>query len=367
VSAARSHLVAIAAAPRPAGGEAERLAREYCAGVLRGAGFELTEQPFEYSAFPGRWGTPLFGVGVAALMFAAARAGAQNTSRSGATALAILIAGAVVLALTGRWMSRHGVLDLPIARSRGTNLVATRGAPTLWLVAHVDSKSQPIPIVVRALAISASLILLGVAMGVAFTQLLVPMPPFVWRALAMIELLVALPVMASIVGARSAGALDNASGVVTVLRTVELLPREMPIGVLLTSAEELGLAGARAWAREVGIASLSAINLAPLRAINIDGIDDLGELRLIYSTRRPTALLAMLGDAWPKPTALVPGVLMDGVALADAGWEAVNVSKGSWSTVRRIHRPSDDLAHLQGSGTEEVAVLLAGAIEAGRR
>ena len=359
MSAAGDHLAAIAAAPRPAGGEAERIARDYCARVLREAGFEVSEHPFEYSAFPGRWGTPLFGVCVAALMFAAARAGAESTSRSGATALAILIAGAVMLALAGRWMGRHGVLDLPLARARSTSLVATRGAPTLWLVAHLDSKSQPIPIVVRALAISASLIFLGVAMGVGFAQLLVPMPPFVWHALAAVELLASLPVMASVVGARSVGALDNASGAATVLRAAELLPRDSSIGVLLTSAEELGLAGARAWVRDGGI--------APVSALNIDGVDDTGELRLIYSRRLPDSMLAMLGDAWPKPVALVPGVLMDGVAFADAGWEVVNVSKGSWSTVRRIHRPSDDLSHLEGSGVEEVALKLAGAIAASRR
>ena len=66
----------------------------------------------------------------------------------------------------------------------------------------------------------------------------------------MLEMLTALPVMASVVGARSAGALDNASGVATVLRAVELLARDVAVGVVLTSAEELGLAGARAWARE---------------------------------------------------------------------------------------------------------------------
>jgi len=55
---------------------------------------------------------------------------------------------------------------------------------------------------------------------------------------------------------------------------------------------------------------------------------------------------------------------MDGVALSDAGWDVVNISKGSWRTVSRIHTPRDDLAHLEGSGAEEVATLLAGAIKA---
>jgi len=354
VPAARSHLAAIAAAPRPAGGEAERRAREYCASTLREAGFEVTERAFEYSALPGWFGTPLFGLCAVALMSAAANEGAWG---KGGRALGILVIGALALGMCGALLVRRGVLDLPFARLRGANLVATRGAPTLWLVAHLDSKSQPIPIVVRALAIIASMVFLGVAMGVAVAQVVVPIPPFVWYALAMTELLVALPVMASVVGSRSAGALDNASGVATVLRAAELLPRDVVIGVLLTSAEELGLAGARVWAREHPKES----------AINVDGIDDSGALRLIYSGRCPTALLDALGPGWPSPSALPPGVLMDGVALADAGWEVLNVSKGSWRTVSRIHTPRDDLAHLEGSGAEEVASLLAGAIEAGRR
>lgn len=354
MSAARDHLEAIAAAPRPAGGAAEGSARGYCASVLRTAGFEVSERAFEYSTFVGRWGTPLFGVGIALLALAAAREGASG---SGSRALGILIGGAIALSVIGSWLGRRGVLDLPFARARSTNLVATRGAPSLWLVAHLDSKSQPIPIVARALAIIASMIFLGVAMGVAVAQLVVPIPAFVWFTLAAMSVLLALPVMASIVGARSPGALDDASGLATVLRAAELLPRDIEIGVVLTSAEELGLAGARAWAREASRAT----------AINVDGIDDTGDARLIYSGRLPSSLVALLGAAWPSPAKLVPGVLMDGVALQQAGWEVVNISKGGWRTVSRIHTRGDDLAHLSGSGAEAVAAMLAGAIAASPR
>jgi hypothetical protein len=58
---------------------------------------------------------------------------------------------------------------------------------------------------------------------------------------------------------------------------------------------------------------------------------------------------------------------MDGVALSDAGWEVVNVSKGDWRTVSRIHTPRDDLAHLEGTGIPDVAAMLAGAIALSRR
>ena len=57
-------------------------------------------------------------------------------------------------------------------------------------------------------------------------------------------------------------------------------------------------------------------------------------------------------------TPLVPGVLVDAVAFADAGWEAVTLSRGSLATLRRIHTRSDDLDHLAGSGIAGASLLL---------
>ena len=351
MSAARAHLTAIAFAPRPAGGDAERAAREYCAGVLGSIGCKVTEHPFDYSAFPGRWGTPIAGVLTAILFLASGHLGAHGRARA---ALGVLLAGAAVLGLCAWWLGRWGVLDLPFGRASGTNLVATRGAPAMWLVAHLDSKSQPIPIGVRAAAITACIALWLAATVLSIVQRFAGAPEQLWYLMTGLGVLAALPVIASVVGARSAGALDDASGVVTVLRTAELMPAHVSIGVLLTSAEELGLAGARAWAREAARAS----------AINIDGIDDSGGIRLLYSGRKPRALLGQLGAGWESASRLPPGLLMDGVALADAGWHVVNVSRGSWRTVSRIHTPRDDLSHLDGSGIEEVAAMLAASMAA---
>jgi len=319
--------------------------------VLRAVGCDVAEREFEYSTFPGRWGTPIAGFCAAVLVLAAASKGAVG---QGWLALRILLVGSASLGVLGAWLGRRGVLDLPFARARSANLVAMRGTPSLWLVAHLDSKSQPVSIGVRAAAITGSILLVVIAAGIAAAQMFVVIGGVVWLVLAALALLVALPVMASVVGARSPGALDDASGVATVLRAVEQLPREAAIGVLLTSAEELGLAGARAWAREAAASS----------AINIDGVDDAGGIRLIYSGRAPRSLLERLGSSWPSAGRLAPGVLMDGVALANAGWNVVNVSKGSWRTVSRIHTRRDDLGSLNGTGVEEVASMLAKSIVA---
>jgi hypothetical protein len=60
---------------------------------------------------------------------------------------------------------------------------------------------------------------------------------------------------------------------------------------------------------------------------------------------------------------LLPGVLTDGVALAQAGWGVVTLSKGSVRTLARIHTPGDRADHLAGAGMDEVARVIIELIE----
>jgi hypothetical protein len=62
---------------------------------------------------------------------------------------------------------------------------------------------------------------------------------------------------------------------------------------------------------------------------------------------------------------LPPGVLLDGVALADAGWDVVTLSRGTLRTVARIHTPADALEHLSGDGIATAAAIILAAIAAG--
>lgn len=277
-------------------------------------------------------------------------------------ALMLLVAGGVVILGSAWWLARSGVLDAPWWREQATNLVATRSGaeaePRLWLVAHLDSKSQPLPIAVRALGVMASLALWVFALLVSVLQIAgVPLAGL-WPALAVAGVVAGIPVAASVVGSRSPGVLDNASGVASVLLAAELLPSDHSFGVLLTSGEELGLAGARAWMRTRPAGT----------AINIDGVDDMGRLRVIHPRQRAHTLVdAIIGAASKMKVGvssgpLPPGLLMDSVALADGGWEAVTLSKGSWRTVARIHTPRDNLAALTGRGVAEVAGVVRQAI-----
>jgi hypothetical protein len=349
---AHAHLAQLAREPRPAGGEAEAAARAYCAAELHGAGFDTREEPFEYSAWPGMYATSAAGVVSMLLLASAAVVGQRGF---GSTALLILLIGGGLLGLFALWAMRRGVLDFPLMRRRSFNLVGTRGTPSLWLVAHLDSKSQPVSIMARALGVSSSLLVWVAAILAALAQWRGEPIDALWITIGSMGILAGLPVAASVVQARSNGAVDNASGMAAVLLAIEAIPASQPLGVLITSAEELGLAGARAWVR----------GRPASRAINVDGVDDRGRYRLTYTGRKPRALLQAVtraAEADGERVAagrLFPGVLLDGVALADAGWEVVTVSRGDSRTVARIHTTRDDLARLEGTGVEAAGRILA--------
>jgi len=60
---------------------------------------------------------------------------------------------------------------------------------------------------------------------------------------------------------------------------------------------------------------------------------------------------------------LLPGILTDGVALADAAWRVVTLSKGGARTLARIHTPRDRAEQLTGTGMAEVAHVIANLLE----
>lgn len=353
---AAAHLRALAREPRPTGSAAAASGRRYCTDVLTSLGFDVREQPFEYSALVGELGTPAGGVAMLLLMVTAALVSLGFRPIAG---LAVLVLGGVLVMLAGRWAARQGVLHLAGRRRHGVNLEARRPhvTPGVWFVAHIDSKSQPISLVVRA----AGIILLGIAFIAALALCVAGMvrgdvSREAWIAVLVAALVGAIPVVASVVTARSPGAIDNASGVATVLAAAELCASE-PVGVLITDAEELGLAGARAWC--------AAVSGEQAPVINCDGIDDSGALTVMWTPPRAARIeeavrraASTVGEPL-RSIPLIPGVLVDGLAFSDAGWEVLTVSRGSLDTLRHIHTPSDDLARLRGDGIAATAQVLA--------
>lgn len=351
------HLAVLAREPRPAGSAAESAARAYAEGVLRAAGFQVRREPFSFSSFPGRFATPLGGALIAATVLVASSIALVESSAW--TPLVLLTAGIALVGLFARAMLGDAVLTLPWLRLASENLVATRGSatPTVWLVAHLDSKSQPVPSAARVIGVALLVVAVALAVAASVLQLAsLPHRMAWWGAIA--SALAGAPgVMASVVGARSDGAVDNASGVAAVLTAAAAVQPDVAFGVLLPSAEELGMAGARAWTRVA----------APGVALNCDGVDDEGELTIMYTPPAPHAqidVLRRLAVRDVRVRRMPLGLLTDSVAFADRGWTTVTVSRGSLATLRRVHTPADSLARLRGDGIDDVASLLARAVEA---
>lgn len=349
------HLRALAAHPRPAGGNGEREARAYVTRVLNSHGFHVREEPFTYSAFPGRFATPVAGA-LLATTIGVATWFAVGGNEPGAAGVALIL-GVVVTAAFARGMI-GGMLTLPLLRASGVNLTATRGSlpPRVWLVAHLDSKSQPVPSLLRVSGVAV--LVVGLAMAIAADALTLGGQHVrtLWYVALLAGLSGALPVMASVVGARSHGAVDNASGAASVLAAAAMLRSSTACGVLFTSAEELGLAGARAW----------LLTHSPAVVLNGDGVDDEGSLVIMFNGQMPAALVNAVRAASTRPSRaqrMPLGLLTDSSAFAAAGWPAVTVSHGSLATLRRVHTSRDTLANLRGDAVDDVARILAHAAE----
>jgi hypothetical protein len=350
--AVAAHLARLGGEARPTGSAAAAKARRYCAGVLRGHGFVVREQEFEYSQFPGRWATPAAGLLIPATGTAVVALRSAVTWWLPAAVVAVSIVGALAV-----WVARRGVLGFGLARARGVNLEATRAAerdekghePAVWLVAHVDSKWQPVSMLVRVAGVIVVAVgAIGLALALtAWTSTIADFLALLWLG--------GIPLMLSVVGDRNHGTLDNASGVAAVLQAVELLPATTSVGVLISDAEELALAGAAAWARGHPAGT----------ALNCDTVDDDGGLVVMYTGALPRELVSSLGRAASdsgeplRTLRLLPGILTDSVVLARAGWNTVTLSRGTLRTLGRIHTSRDSLATMDGRGIAGAARVLA--------
>ena len=218
--------------------------------------------------------------------------------------------------------------------------VRPRTRITTWLVAHSDGKGQPLSMLARLGA--ATLVPAGVLGAV-----LVP-----WLAAVAAAGIVLLAL--NRISDRSPGAVDNATGLLTVLAILDQLPANAPIGVIFTDAEELGLLGARALVRE------RPQLLAGTTVINFDGIDDRGSVRVLSHRAGPLGL-AVARALGTRPRGFFP-VIVDGRVLARPAGECFTIVKGNWHTAAVVHRPSDTADRLTLEGVRQVAGAVAEAL-----
>jgi hypothetical protein len=329
----------------------------------------VTEERFTYSQFPARFAPLICGSIFAAGVLVAGHLTYRH--HRPLEALAAAFAGLGIAAALGKFLlERTG--SLASMRSTASNLVATRrkasGPPAIWLTAHTDTKSQTIPMLVRVASVAAAsvsfilLIAILVAGSTGFPEAMgisIQLTEAYALAGSVIAAIAVAPLALCFIGDESPGALDNATGVAAVLLPLEHLDPGLNVGVLITSAEEMGLAGARAFA---------ARRTAKGIAINCDTIDDSGSFICMSDDlrRRDAVAMSKAGDTVGeivRPRHMIPGILTDSVPLRRAGWESCTLSRGNLGTLARVHTSRDEPGRVDGAGVALAARILAATVE----
>jgi len=339
-------LLAELAAPRLVGSPHHARVRELLRAELARRGYVVLEHQFPVAP-PGRLAGLMYAGGVLVWgSIAVALLGAPSPRGAVSTLLAGLLVGGLVLLARGRGRAEVGV-NLIGVRPRGRVLV--------WLAAHYDSKGQPLSMATRLLAVGVAVAgVVGLAL-VATARL----AGGEWSR--PVELVLAAP---ALVGGllllqnratnRSPGAVDNASALATVLAIVDRLPPDAPLGVVFPDAEEYGLLGASALARE------RANLFAGTAVLNLDGIDGGGTTLCVAHRAGPTvdAVAAGLGARRPR---FLP-VVVDGRALARVAGECATIMRGGWRTAAVVHTARDTAERLTLEGVSQVSAAVAGVL-----
>lgn len=238
-------------------------------------------------------------------------------------------------------------------------------APHLYLVAHYDSKSQYLPLVVRialfVILIAGTLIFASLTLLSLFNDLFIPLSIVVGIA----AILSGIPLLFLDYGDDSPGAIDDASGVGLVLHLAEVIANqpnikdEIGITVLITSAEELAVKGAQAYVAENESSLNHQIDNGGLYVLNFDGIGVEGKIHLVggnsqkgkYSGEDLSNLIMQSAKELDIPVGRfsLPGALFDHIPFSRAGYDALSlIGIGKSSLVVHSEKDSKEMLHVNG-------------------
>jgi hypothetical protein len=351
------------AKPRLTGSEG---AAEVTAAVrsrLEGLGYEVQEHAFSFNPLPGR-----FGITMAGALYLVGMVVASLLLRIGSPLAAVIVLGVLLLVLGLFAFFATTIIDrLAYRQEQGSNLYAQRpgSRPRYVIMAHRDSKSQPVPLAFRGPAIAIAVVAWLILLGAALVALTRPLPGSLILGLGIAAAFAGIILILCWVDNRSPGALDNASGVAAALGIAAREGEAGDVGFLITDAEELGLVGARA----------AAPHLPPVfGVINLDGLDDEGDFYVMerFGTLRKRGLaphlavaLLQAAEALGEPVRrrdLPMGVPVDHIPIVQGGTPALTLMRGTLGSLRRVHQAGDNLESLRGDGVRRAIDLVCEAL-----
>ena len=329
---------------------------------LEGLGYDVRDLPFSFSTWPGRYGLSAVGV---VLVLTGLFSGVFLLSGNAAPSLVVLTLGFAAIAAGGT-LGARAVTTLRWGRQDAVNLLATRGdaRPRYLIMAHRDSKSQLVPLMLRFPAIVVAALSWAALVVVSFLSLVQPAPEALTFVIALLAVLAGSVLGLCWAGDDSPGALDNASGLAALIGIAEREAEHGDVAFLVTDAEELGLAGARAMAGRVP---------SVFGVINLDGLDDTGPFYVLerfgWPARgtAPHLALALLSaaaalDIDATRRDVPPGILLDHMPIVTSGTAALSIMRGERRSLARVHRPGDDLSRLRGDGVGRCVTLVSAAL-----
>ena len=299
--------------------------------------------------------------------------------------LACLLSLAVALLFT-QWQKRfEGVYDVG-RKYHSENIVATNGrkpndkTPALLFVAHYDSKSQVLPIAVRAVAYSIAivgLIVLTIVMVVEVaTVALFPdyitltwLPDFIVWSVSGITTLCLLILQINFTQNHSPGGFDNASGVgvmLEVARVVMACDEEKSITFLAAGAEEYGMCGALRYIQK----HADEYDQENTYVINLDGLGVGNGVNVVAGYGIPPVRMAnVLADQFHasgeslgiqvSERHLPIGVGLDSIPIASHGFETVTLTAGDVERVAlKVHSKQDRCTLLNIESLQQVGELI---------
>lgn len=348
-------IAALLGLEREAGTEGAAEARRNISEHLRALGFQVEVQRFAFST-----GTlnalPVFGAGLGWLTVLAIPLLLMQGAPAWASLVVWLLGlAALVVVASGialGWAPARG------ERREDANLIVRRPEARVrrWIVAHVDTKAQRQSMAGRLVALGVAALGVTVMAGLAIARL-VTVPP-AWLVAAGAGVTLAASVLASRARLKgtTVGAVDNGSGLAAALIAAETA--DARTGFIFTGAEEFGLVGARILVQQ------TPELVRDCDVINLDSLDDAGDIAIVSHDRRARALAGELDARLSRPgwrvrrRRLPPGIMVDSVPLARAGARAVTVARVTWSSFKVIHTPADAAARLDFASARAIGRLL---------
>lgn len=247
------HIVKLAAMRRLPGTPGEAQARECILGIGEETGVEMRAEEFAYSSAPLKVVLPLLCLMLAVVCTAGSLTylwGTSLTAIPGAVLLGLIFLGLKWSSGFERFAARGG-------RDISENIIGEIRAEDprglIILSAHYDSKSQLMPVVVRAafyifgfssaIVLGLALVVLGI-MAAAGKDALGSQPVFY---VSLLPALLLFALVFNFTGNRSPGALDNAAGEAVILEMGRVLARQplrhFDVRLASFGCEEVGLCG----------------------------------------------------------------------------------------------------------------------------